>query len=68
MSNIWDRVKNGSSMLLKDTTAGVKTTNHIFCTAFIEGSEKCVCPKHARKEEPVAPVKEIKVDDVKEDM
>jgi len=55
MSNIWDRVSKGSQELTKDAASsapksgGVATTNYVWCSAFVEGADKCKCPKHGGK-------------------
>jgi hypothetical protein len=58
--SIWDNISKGSEKLITDTTktAPTATSNHVWCTAFIEGSDKCKCPKHAVKD-----IKEIKQDE-----
>jgi len=55
MTSIWERVSTGSAKLTADAaksapkTVSDKTTNHVWCSAFIEGADKCKCIKHGGK-------------------
>lgn len=68
MTNIWDRLSKGSKNLTADAAAaapkagGVTATNYVWCSAFVEGSDKCMCPKHGGKKK----TEEVKTDGIQE--
>ena len=52
MSTLWDSISSGSKKLneqFSKSAPNAESTAHVWCTAFVEGAEKCKCPKH-RKE------------------